>query len=66
MGIWILIGLLTFLSIEKVFPDDDDDDQAAAHDNKRNPKTFTIFEHVKVCVIVVNIIDQDDLLGTYF
>lgn len=26
MGVWIISGILTFLSLEKLFPDPDDDD----------------------------------------
>lgn len=57
MGIWLLFGLLTFLSIEILFPDDNDDDSAVVKSAKKSkakkkenvqPKKFRLFEHIKV------------------
>ena len=32
VGMWVIVGLLSFLTIEKIFPDDDDEDDDESDD----------------------------------
>ena len=59
MGIWLLMGLLAFLSIEKLFPDDDEEEEN--NDNKKpkskkekeekSSKKFKLSESIKVILM---------------
>jgi hypothetical protein len=59
MGIWLLMGLLTFLSIEKLFPDDDEEEenndnkkpQSKKEKEEKSPKKFKLSESIKVILM---------------
>lgn len=41
-GLWVLFGLISFLSIEKIFPDDDQ------NDDKKSSANFYICHSIRV------------------
>ena len=49
-SLWILIGLLTFFILEKLFPDHDvaDDDNATDHDINKISICLTFTQSIKV------------------
>lgn len=58
MGIWLLMGLLAFLSIEKLFPDDDEEEenndkkpQSKKEKEEKSPKKFKLSESIKVILM---------------
>lgn len=40
MGLWVLFGMLAFLSVEKLFPDDDDEEESR-NENDSNSSNET-------------------------
>lgn len=52
------MGLLAFLSIEKLFPDDDEEEESQSKKEKeeKSPKKFKLSESIKVKLLKFNYI----------
>lgn len=68
IGLWVLAGLLTFMFIEKFFPDEDDDDKENGEDSATDKKTDDVvkLEHQKSFFHSIKTIGWLNLLANIF